>query len=168
MNLFNDPAFRIFIPIHCGSGSTHFLWRNQIMCYFWGNRYECVENLRKISPNEVTQQNITAYNFLCFTFHKKIGCLCFNLMFHILWNSRWQCVFLGGGKKVVVLVVKPSFTFCFCNKKRNKRQHFSHFSHFPPFKDLDLKVGHNLIWRFELSLALSMLDNYIFHVQGSN
>ena len=28
-----------------------------------------VEKLRKISPNEVTQQNLTAYNLHCFIFH---------------------------------------------------------------------------------------------------
>ena len=39
MNLFNDPAFRTFFLIHM-SVNTHFMWRKQIMSYYWGNWYE--------------------------------------------------------------------------------------------------------------------------------
>ena len=42
MNLFNDPAFRMFFLIHM-SVNTHFMWRKQIMSYYWGNWYEFEE-----------------------------------------------------------------------------------------------------------------------------
>ena len=89
-----------------------------------------VGNLRQIYPNEVTLQNPAAYNLHCFIFHTYF-------FFSLLEEFKVAMRLLRWQEKVVVLhlLVKPSFTFCCCNKKRNIGRHTSHFSYFPPSKD---------------------------------